>query len=81
MEFNTKKIPALRNVNIRKAMALAIDKKQMVNKVMQGGDITPKGFVPASMAKHNGKDFAAQAYVKSGTDTTCRKLRPYSQKG
>ncbi|AFS00900.1 peptide ABC transporter substrate-binding protein [Lentilactobacillus buchneri] len=81
MEFNTKKIPALRNVNIRKAMGLAIDKKQMVNKVMQGGDITPKGFVPASMAKHNGKDFADQAYVKAGTDYNLKEAKALFAKG
>lgn len=81
LEFNQKKIKALRNVNIRKAMALAIDKKQMVNKVMQGGDITPKGFVPASMAKHNGKDFASQAYVKSGTDYDLKEAKALFAKG
>ncbi|KRK89415.1 peptide ABC transporter substrate-binding protein [Lentilactobacillus sunkii] len=81
LEFNQKKIKALRNVNIRKAMALAIDKKQMVNKVMQGGDITPKGFVPASMAKHNGKDFASQAYVKAGTDYDLKEAKALFAKG
>ncbi|MBU9789165.1 peptide ABC transporter substrate-binding protein [Lentilactobacillus sp. IMAU92037] len=81
MEFNTKKIPALRNTDIRKAMALAIDKKQMVNKVMQGGDITPKGFVPASMAKHNGKDFATQSYVKDGTDYNLKEAKALFAKG
>ncbi|GHP14557.1 peptide ABC transporter substrate-binding protein [Lentilactobacillus fungorum] len=81
LEFNQKKIPALRNVNIRKGMALAIDKKQMVNKVMQGGDILPKGFVPASMSKRNGKDFADQAYVKSGTDSNLTEAKKYFAKG
>ncbi|KRL09854.1 peptide ABC transporter substrate-binding protein [Lentilactobacillus otakiensis] len=81
LEFNQKKIKALRNVNIRKAMALSIDKKQMVNKVMQGGDIAPKGFVPASMAKHNGKDFASQAYVKDGTDYDLKEAKTLFAKG
>ena len=81
MEFNTKKIPALRNTNIRKAMALAIDKKQMVNKVMQGGDITPKGFVPADMAKRSGKDFANEAYVKAGTDYNLKEAKALFAKG
>lgn len=51
--------PALKNVNIRKAIALAIDKNQYVNNVLSNGSIPANFVVPKQFAYNTttGKDF------------------------
>ncbi|MBW1605282.1 peptide ABC transporter substrate-binding protein [Lactobacillus sp. Sy-1] len=61
LEMNQKKDPVLKNVNIRKAISLAIDRKSLTNDVLGDGSIPAKGFVPTKLASHDGKDFADAA--------------------
>ncbi|GEL89012.1 peptide ABC transporter substrate-binding protein [Pediococcus parvulus] len=71
LEYNYKKIKAFRNLNIRQAMSLAINRKQLVTKVLADGSTTPKGFVTDGLASNpkTGEDFAKEAY-NGGTGVT-----------
>ncbi|MFJ7729355.1 peptide ABC transporter substrate-binding protein [Neobacillus sp. NPDC097160] len=52
------KIPALKNVNIRKAIALSVDKKAMVDDVLANGSIAAEFLVPKGFTfDTKGKDF------------------------
>lgn len=74
VQFNMKKPSsdllkkAFNNVNIRKAMSLALNRKQFVKSVLADGSIAPKGFVTTDLAANpkTGEDFAKEAYVESG---------------
>ncbi|MFT8401736.1 MAG: peptide ABC transporter substrate-binding protein [Lentilactobacillus diolivorans] len=81
LEMNEKKDPMFKNKNIRRALSLAIDKKQFVDKVLADGSIAPKGYVPAKMSSHNGKDFADQAYVKDAVEYNLAQAKKYWAKG
>lgn len=61
--------PALANANIRKAIALAVDKKQLVENVLKDGSVTGDGFVPTGLATGpDGKDYRESAPVYNETD-------------
>ncbi|GHP14555.1 peptide ABC transporter substrate-binding protein [Lentilactobacillus fungorum] len=81
LEMNEKKFPMFKNRNIRKAFSLAIDKQQLVNKVLADGSQAPKGFVADDMSKRNGKDFADQSYVKSAVAYNLAEAKKYWAKG
>jgi oligopeptide transport system substrate-binding protein len=49
--------PALKNVNIRKAIATSIDRKALVDNVLANGSIEANFIVPKKFATLNGKDF------------------------
>ncbi|MGB4984926.1 MAG: peptide ABC transporter substrate-binding protein [Erysipelotrichaceae bacterium] len=54
----------LANVNIRKALSLAIDKEDLVKNVLKDGSIIGKGFVPTNLATGpDGKDYRESAPV------------------
>ncbi|UQS86309.1 peptide ABC transporter substrate-binding protein [Nicoliella spurrieriana] len=67
VEMNQKKVPELRNANIRKALSLAIDRKALTNDVLGDGSLPAKGLVPTKLAKHNGTDFADAAEDSNAT--------------
>jgi len=48
LEFNTKRKP-LSDVRVRKALAFALDRKTLVERVLQGGQQAAGGLVPAAM--------------------------------
>jgi len=50
--------PELQDARVRKALALAIDKEQIVNEVTRSGQIAATGFMPESVLDHEGKSFA-----------------------
>ena len=81
LEMNRKKDPIFKNANIRKALSYAIDRKQMADKVLADGSTAPKGYVPANMSKHNGKDFADAAYSKNGVSYNLAQANKYWAKG
>lgn len=60
--------PALKNLNIRKAIALAIDKNQYVNNVLANGSIPANFEVPKQFAFNGGKDFRADTGTYLKTD-------------
>ncbi|MCH4165761.1 MAG: peptide ABC transporter substrate-binding protein [Lentilactobacillus diolivorans] len=81
LEMNEKKDPMLKNKNIRRAISLAIDKKQFVDKVLGDGSIAPKGYVPSKMSARNGKDFADSSYVKDAVAYNLSQAKKYWAKG
>ncbi|GBG95550.1 oligopeptide ABC transporter substrate-binding protein [Ligilactobacillus salitolerans] len=60
LEFNQKQA-AFKNAKIRKAISLAINRKQLASKIMGEGTEIPNGVVSHGLAKNNGKDFSEEA--------------------
>ncbi|WP_320047540.1 peptide ABC transporter substrate-binding protein [uncultured Ilyobacter sp.] len=58
--FNVDKEPT-NNVNVRKALTYAIDRKALVAQVTKGGQLPATGFVPTGLFDSEGKDFRATA--------------------
>ncbi len=58
LEMNQHKYAFFRNVNIRKALSLTIDRQTFTSKVLADGSQPAKGLVAAKMSTHNGKDYA-----------------------
>lgn len=89
VQFNMKKPSsdllkkAFNNVNIRKAMSLALNRKQFVKSVLADGSIAPKGFVTTDLAANpkTGEDFAKEAYVASGVGYNKAEAKKLYQKG
>ncbi|TPR23222.1 peptide ABC transporter substrate-binding protein [Apilactobacillus timberlakei] len=81
LEMNQKKVPALRNVNVRKALSLAINRKELTNNVLGNGSVPAKGFVASDMAKYKGKDFAEDAYVSSAVQSNLNQAKTLFAKG
>ncbi|WP_406242665.1 peptide ABC transporter substrate-binding protein [Tissierella carlieri] len=54
--FNTK-IKPFDNVKIRKALAMAIDRQTIVDKIAQGGQVPAEGVVPFGMLDENNKEY------------------------
>ncbi|BDG42369.1 peptide ABC transporter substrate-binding protein [Saccharococcus caldoxylosilyticus] len=71
-KFNTEK-PPLNNVNIRKALAYAIDRKAIVENVTKGEQIPAMAAVPPTMFPENKK-----GYFK---DNDVKKAKEYLKKG
>ncbi|WP_445486687.1 peptide ABC transporter substrate-binding protein [Niallia sp. 03133] len=73
-KFNTEVKP-LNNVNIRKALTYAIDRKSIVEKITQGGQIPAMAAVPPSMFPDNEKGYfndndvaKAKEFLKKGLE-------------
>lgn len=68
MQMNQKRVKALRNLKVRQALSLAIDKEQLAKSVLRDGSKAPMGFVSQNLARNpkTNADFAKDAYVKSG---------------
>ncbi|APR07106.1 peptide ABC transporter substrate-binding protein [Lentilactobacillus parabuchneri] len=74
---------ALRNINIRKAISLTINRKSLVNNVLKNGAKVPTGIAPSDIAKNpsNGKDFAEENTVKQSTEFNPKLAQKYWKKG
>lgn len=61
--------PALSNQKIREAIAIAVDKDQLVNNVLKDGSVPGDGFVPVGLATGpDGKDYRESAPVYNKSD-------------
>lgn len=49
--------PVLRDVRVRKALSLAVDRKALVEKVLRSGEIAATGFIPGILVDSQGKSF------------------------
>lgn len=67
IEMNEKKDAIFKNVNARKALSLAINRNQFVNKVLQDGSTVPSGYVADGLVSYKGTDFAKAAKTSEGT--------------
>ena len=74
---------AFNNVNIRKAMGYAINRDQLIKKVIGDASIKSKGLVPSDLATDpkNGKDFADEAYLKNTVDYNPTEAKKLWQQG
>ncbi len=81
LEMNQAKQPALKNVNIRRALSLAINRNQLTDKVLADGSVPATGLVAKKMAYRNGKDFADQAGVKSASTQNLAQAKKLWAKG
>lgn len=52
----------LNNAKVRKALAIAIDRKGLVENVTKGGQIPAYSYVPQGITNDNGEDFASTHY-------------------
>lgn len=73
------KNPALKNKNIRKAIALSVDKKALVDDVLANGSIEADFLVPKGFAFLDGKDFRDTAGQWSKTNK--EEAKKYWEKG
>ncbi|UUV19654.1 peptide ABC transporter substrate-binding protein [Fusobacteria bacterium ZRK30] len=58
--FNVNKAPT-NDINVRKALALAIDREEIVTEVTKAGQQPATGFVPTGLVDSQGNDFRATA--------------------
>lgn len=58
--FNVNKAPT-NDINVRKALTLAIDREQIVTEVTKAGQLPATGFVPTGLVDSQGNDFRAKA--------------------
>ncbi|KRM20193.1 oligopeptide ABC superfamily ATP binding cassette transporter substrate binding protein [Ligilactobacillus hayakitensis DSM 18933 = JCM 14209] len=80
---NTDNQKALNNVNIRKALSLALDRKVLTKNVFGDGSSVPTGFVATGLANNptTGEDFAKEQKVKNTVDYNPTLAKKYWQKG
>ncbi|WP_416354071.1 peptide ABC transporter substrate-binding protein [Agrilactobacillus fermenti] len=83
LNLNQNKVKAFKNQNVRRAFSLAINRKQLVNNVLQDGSQTPKGFTPVGLGKdpQNGHDFAKETEVKTAVTSNLKTARALIKKG
>lgn len=62
-KVNPEAAKALKDVRVRKALNLAIDRTELVDKVTKGGEKAATGYVPHGILDKNGKDFRAVDYL------------------
>ena len=76
-----KERPAIKNLNIRRALSYAIDRKQLVERVLANGSITTESFIPKGLMSYKGQDFSKLAATKVGTSFDKKKAQAYLAKG
>lgn len=83
LDLSLTKVKAFKNINIRRAISLAIDRKQLTNDILQDGSTPSKGFVPNGMGKNpkTGEEFADEAYVKEGASYDFSQAKQLLAKG
>ena len=81
LSINQKKVPALKNKNLRKALSLAINREELTQNVLGDGSFAARGLVPDTLAYMNGKDFNDYATVKDATTGDITKAKQLWAKG
>lgn len=83
LDLNQNKVPEFRNRNIRRALSLSIDRRELTDNVLQDGSTPSKGFVPYGIGKDPAtkKNFADQAYVSEAVEYNLKKAGKYLAKG
>ncbi|WP_412988939.1 peptide ABC transporter substrate-binding protein [Pediococcus siamensis] len=80
---NSKVRKAMNNKKIRQAISLAINRKQLISKVIGDDSTISQGFVPTDLAKNpkTGEDFAKEAYVKGTVDYDSSRAKKLWEQG
>lgn len=83
IDMNQKKIKAFQNRDVRRALSLAVNRKQLTKNVLQDGSLEPKGFTPVGLAKDptTKKDFAKQTVVKDAVSHNLPQAKKLLAKG
>ncbi|KRL05193.1 peptide ABC transporter substrate-binding protein [Liquorilactobacillus oeni] len=83
LDLNQNKVAAFKNLNIRKAISLAIDRKALTQNVLQDGSVSLKGFVPSGMGNNpkTKQAFNDEAYVKEATSYNLTRAKKLLQQG
>jgi oligopeptide transport system substrate-binding protein len=61
LNFQATKVPAFKNIKVRQAMSMAIDRQGLVDTVLRNGSVASTGYVPNGNMDGNDKDFRAIA--------------------
>ncbi|AEF16782.1 ABC-type transporter, periplasmic subunit [Thermoanaerobacterium xylanolyticum LX-11] len=80
IQFNDKK-GVFKNVNIRKAFTLAIDRKAFTEQVLKDGSIPAESIVPPGVPGYNGEDFSKQDGSPFFKDNDVQAAKDYLKKG
>ncbi|RHW48644.1 peptide ABC transporter substrate-binding protein [Bombilactobacillus bombi] len=83
LQSNLKKGNGLENKNIRTAISLSINRKQITKRILSNGSTPASGFVSQGLAKNpkTGKDFYKETYVKNTADYNPKLARKLFKKG
>lgn len=83
LELNEAKVPAFKNQKIRQALSMSLDRKQLVNNVLQDGSKAATGLIPSKLAKNpkTGADFAKDSQVPDVTDHDLSKAKALLKEG
>lgn len=65
---NPEAAKALKDVRVRKALSLAIDREAITSKVSKGGEKPATSFVPSGVTDETGTKFKAKEYYKTTAD-------------
>ena len=68
VKINPTAAKAIQNPKVRKALSLAINRKDIVDNVSKGGQTPATSFVPKGSLEPNGKDFASKEYYPAVGD-------------
>ncbi|MCB2360182.1 peptide ABC transporter substrate-binding protein [Clostridium estertheticum] len=68
VKLNPEAAKAIQNPKVRKALSLAINRKDIVANVSKGGETPATSFVPKGSLEPNGKDFASKVYYPAAGD-------------
>lgn len=69
-KVNPEAAKVLKNEKVRKALTLAINRKQIVENVTKGGETPATSYVPLGILKDDGKEFKDKDYFKAEGDVT-----------
>ncbi|WP_311407362.1 peptide ABC transporter substrate-binding protein [Liquorilactobacillus uvarum] len=83
LDLNQNKIAAFKNLNIRRALSLAINRKALTQNVLQDGSVPLKGFVPSGMGKNPStqQSFNDESYVEKAVSYNLQEAKSLLKKG
>lgn len=83
LDLNQGVFKAFRNINIRRAISLAIDRKELTDNILRDNSVPSQGFVPNGMGKNpkNKQSFEDEAFVKNGVSYNLTQAKKLLAKG
>lgn len=83
LDLNQGKVKAFKNLKVRQAFSLAINRTQLTKNVLKDGSVASKGFVPNGMGQNpkTGQEFQDESYVKSGVSYDLTKAKKLLKEG
>ncbi|KJW12535.1 peptide ABC transporter substrate-binding protein [Levilactobacillus spicheri] len=83
LDFNQNKIKAFKSLAVRQAISAAIDRKQLVNDVLQDGSVASNGFVPHGIGNNpkTGEAFDQESQVPGSATYDLKRAKTLLAKG